>query len=82
MRLKYPCLLEVSQSKDFSQDPYTMRNRVQVCIGKMEGLYVCIKSEEHLIVSTLELIKRSIKSGGVSGLTLNFWNYGRIPQKK
>ena len=34
-KFKYPCILYVSQTEDFSFDPYMKANKTQICIGKV-----------------------------------------------
>jgi hypothetical protein len=78
VRLKYPCIVEVSQMSDFSCDPYLRKNRIQVCIGKLDGKFVSIDSKEEHVEWMLKLVKDSIKSGALSGLTLSYWNHARV----
>ena len=77
IKLTYPCIVEVSQSEDFTQDSYVKKNRISVCIGKVDGRYMCVKHEEGHAQLMLENIKHGIKSGGHSGLVLEYWNYAR-----
>lgn len=79
-RLKYPCILEVSQTEDFSIDPHMKHGKKQVCICKLGGKFVSVQSKEEDLDWMLEQIKNSIKSGSISGLVLEYWNYARKNQ--
>ena len=77
IRFKYPCILEVSQTESFIEDPYMKPNKTQVCIGNLCGKFVCVQSKQEYTDWMLEQIKHSTKSGAVSGLVLEYWNYAR-----
>ncbi len=78
---EYPCIIEVSQSKDFSNDPYMRKNKIQVCIGKIQNKFICAESKEEHVEWMLQQAKQAINSGGWK-LTLGFWNYGREVMKE
>jgi antitoxin component YwqK of YwqJK toxin-antitoxin module len=73
----FPCILEVSQSKDFTESSSMMPNKKQVCICKLGDKYVCIESPEEQNDYILETINKGIKYGGGGGMMLIFWNYAR-----
>jgi hypothetical protein len=81
MKFKYPCIVEVSQTESFIEDPHMKSNKAQVCIGKLCGKFVCAQSKEEHLNWMLEQVKHSIKSGEISGLTLEYWNYARKIKK-
>jgi hypothetical protein len=73
----YPCILEVSQDKDFIGGTFMMPNKAQVCICKLGDKYVCIESPEEQNNYILETIKKGMEYGGGGGMMLIFWNYAR-----
>jgi hypothetical protein len=73
----YPCILEVSQDKDFIGDTFMMPNKAQVCICKLGDKYVCIESPEEQNDYILETIKKGMEYGGGGGMMLIFWDYAR-----
>ena len=75
--ISFPCILEVSQSKDFTESLSMMPNKKQVCICKLGDKYVCIESPEEQNDYILETINKGIKYGGGGGMMLIFWNYAR-----
>jgi DNA modification methylase len=77
IRFKFPCILEVSQTESFIEDPHMKSNKTQVCIGKLGGKFVCVQSEQEHTDWMLKQINHSINSGGISGLVLEYWNYAR-----
>jgi hypothetical protein len=75
--ISFPCILEVSQSEDFTESSSMMPNKKQVCICKLGGKYVCVESPEEQNDYILETINKGIKYGGGGGMMLIFWNYAR-----
>ena len=75
----FPCILEVSQSKDFTESLSMMPNKKQVCICKLGDKYVCIESPEEQNDFILETINKGIQYeyGCGGGMMLIFWNYAR-----
>ena len=91
---KYPCILEVSASKDFNPDPYPnqRQNRLQVCIGEVNGKYACIYTspinpktgevDEKKLNDLLNNVIEWSRAGGITGLHIEFWRGARIPKSK
>lgn len=77
MRLRYPCIIEVSMDKDFNPEQGMLPNKVQVCIGRVDKRYVCVKSKEEHVDWMLDQVKQAVRSGGLS-TELTFWNYARL----
>ena len=79
--IKFPSIIEVSQTEDYIDVPYMVRKRNQICIGKLDNKFVCIETKEEHFDWTLNQLKNSIKSGAISGVTLRYWNYARPVSK-
>lgn len=76
-KFRFPSIVEVSQTKNFIDDPYMKHKRKQICIGKLGGKFMCIQCKEENLSWMLNQIKHSISSGAISGLILEYWNYAR-----
>lgn len=82
-KFEYPCILEVSKESNFATDnPHLPPTRPQVCIGKLDGRYMCIYLDRDLCVRErleyeLNFVKHAIKSGSFRPGIIQFWDFAR-----